>query len=216
MLRCKEGDHPCASFGADDHGLLALSSACTRLDTPKKSGSRRAASGFASLIFPAAMATTDDRVWSIPSLDSLLARRAANELRDGFTVFTIEFAAKLGVDADAVALDLTVNDTPVLVEGLPAELQPRHFDPDQPFKVQFGLQNLDFEGRYAGCDRITSRLSFYKAGEPVGTPITLELRMRRFAMWNGAPSRRIWERSRGRLATMSQIRLTSAPIGGCS
>jgi hypothetical protein len=175
VLRCKEGDHPCASFAADDQGLLALSSACTRLGPPKKSGSLGAAPSFAGLIVPAAIAATDDRVWSIPSLDSLLTRKTANELRDGFTVFTIESAAKLDIEADAVALDLMVNETPALIEGLPAELQPRHFDPNQPLKVEFGLQNLDFEGRHAGCDRIISRLLFFKAGEPVGTPITLEL-----------------------------------------
>ena len=153
---------------------------------------------------------------AFPRFHSLLARRAANELRDGFTVFTIKSAAKLGVDADAVALDLTVNDTPVLVEGLPAELQPRHFDPDHPSRSNLackisiskaatqdatGLPVVSLSTRPASRSALRSRSNY---------------RMRRFAMWNGAPSRRIWERSRGRLATMFQIRQTSAPIGGCS
>jgi hypothetical protein len=176
VMQCKEGDQPCGAFGADDEGLLTLSSACGRINGPEKSGSISGVSPFANLVFGTAAAASQERVWSIPSLDSLLARKSANVLRDGFTIFTIQSAQKLDARADAVSLDLAVNDTPVLVEGLPAALQPYDFDPEQPVKLKFGLQNLDFDGRYAGCDTITARLQFYKGGDAVGAPLSLDLR----------------------------------------
>jgi hypothetical protein len=171
-MQCKEGVQPCATFGDDDQKLLAL---CARINGPGQRGSLRGASRFASLVFGTAMAASQQRVWSIPSLDSLLARKSANELRDGFTVFTIQSAQKVDVEADAVSLDLAVKDAPVLIEGLPAALQPHSFDPEQPVTLKFGLQNLDFEGRYAGCDRITAQLQFYKDAVAVGAPVSLEL-----------------------------------------
>jgi hypothetical protein len=172
VMQCREGAQPCATFGEGDQKLLAL---CAPINGPGQRGSLRGASRFASLVFDTAMAASQQRVWSVPSLDSLLARKSANELRDGFTVFTIRSTQKVEVDADAVSLDLAVNDAPVLVEGLPAALQPRSFDPEQPVTLKFGLQNLDFEGRHAGCDRITVQLQFYKDAVAVGAPVSLEL-----------------------------------------
>jgi hypothetical protein len=176
LMQCKEGDQPCAKFRADDEGLLAVSSACAQTKHSGRLDDLRGLVRFASFGIDAAMAQEPQRVWSVPSVDSLLARRNSSVLRDGFTVFTLQSAQKINLQANAVSLDLSIDDTPVLIEGVPADLQPQSFDPEQPLVLKFGLQNLNFAGRYAGCDRIGGRLQFYNDADAVGAPVSLELR----------------------------------------
>jgi TIR domain-containing protein len=174
ILRCKEGDQPCDTFDSADEGLL-LPAQCTPRRVERNSitlGDLRLA---APRIFSEANAQTPANVWSVPSLASLLERRNTRALRDGFTVFSLRSAEAISVDADGVSLDLVVNDTSVLVSGIPADLQITDFDPVRPLELKFALQNLNFNGRYAGCDQISAQLQFYKQGERAAS-ILLRLR----------------------------------------
>ena len=174
ILRCKEGDQPC---GVDqtDPGWLAPSEECRRKTEPRSPAGFPPATRFANLFVTDAMAAPAGPVWTVPSLETLAEQKSQNRLRDGFTRFTIEAAPDTKIEGDAISLDLRVNNTPILIEGLPADFQLRSLKPGQPLKVTFGLQNLDFDGRYAGCDRIEARLLFYKSGEALGAPIVLPL-----------------------------------------
>lgn len=174
VLRCKEGDQPCTNFDQTDPGWLAKADCSRKADPRSRSGVRHPAR-FASVFTTEALAAPVGAVWTVPSLETLDDQKAQGRLDDGFTRFSIEAAADTKIDADAFSLDLRVNDTPVLIEGLPADLRRRLLKPDRPLQVTFALQNLDFDGRYAGCDRIEARLLLYRDGEPVGTPIVLPL-----------------------------------------
>jgi len=169
ILRCREGDQPCGKFDDADPGWLAIADTCQKRSPAALPLTTR----FAALFLSEAWAATG-RVWTVPSLESLIDERSQNRLKDGFTTFKIS-AEKLNVDADAMSLDLRVDDTPVLIEGLPADMQRRRLNPDAPFAMTFALQNLDFNGRHAGCDRIEAKLLLYKEGEPAGQPIVLPL-----------------------------------------
>jgi hypothetical protein len=175
LLRCKEGDRPCITPDPADPGWLSAEDICERKTAPRNPSGQWHMHRFADLLVNPAMAATPGAAWSVPSLETLVELKDENRLQDGFTVFKIQTLDPIKIDADAVSLDLRVNDTPVLIEGLPADAQRRALRPDQPFELKFALQNLDFDGRYAGCDRIEARLLLYRDGGPVGTPIVLPL-----------------------------------------
>jgi TIR domain len=175
VLRCKEGDQACKVDQIVDPGWLKAAADCRRNTEPRSPAGLWHATRFASLFTTEAVAAPGGPVWTVPSLETLTEQKSQDRLRDGFTTFTIEAAADTKIEGDAISLDLRVNDTPILIEGLPADLRRRSLKPDQPLKVTFGLQNLDFDGRYAGCDRVEARLLFYKDGETVGAPIVLPL-----------------------------------------
>ena len=225
ILRCKEGDQPCG-LDPTDPGWLAPSEECRRKTEPRSPAGLPSATRFASLFVTEAMAAPAGPVWTVPSLETLAEQKRQDRLRDGFTTFTIEAAADAKIEGDAVSLDLRVNDTPILIEGLPAEFQLRALKPGQPLKVTFGLQNLDFDGRYAGCDRIEARLLFYKSGEAAGAPIVLPLYYA--ALRDAAPTEIATERGKftwsaayqlarprdvqGRTQEEWRVFLTSAPV----
>jgi hypothetical protein len=118
-----------------------------------------------------AKADSTGQVWMVPSVESLAARRAA--LHDGFTRFSIDAEALGNMDADGVSLDLWVNGVEVRVEGIPGEFLTQTYEPGEPLHLEFGLENLDFVGRNAGCDSVSTELRFWKASEQVGEPIVL-------------------------------------------
>ena len=168
VLTCEEGK-PCIEFGPTDAGWLR----------PANCGAKAGPAGalrpprYASLFAAPAAAAPASAVWTVPSLNSLKMLREQHALKDGYTVFTISAAADTKIDADAYGLDLRVNDKSVLIEGLPADLRRRRVLTDQPLQIKFALQNLDFNGRYAGCDRIEANLLLYRDDESVGPPIAL-------------------------------------------
>jgi hypothetical protein len=175
ILRCKEGDRPCDKFDQTDPGWFEVSNDCPNQSKPRSPAGLRRKTRFASLFAIDATAAPASPTWIVPSLETLIEQKDRNQSRDGFTTFTIAAAAGTKIDADAVSLDLRVNDTPILIEGLPADLQPHPLQAGESLKLTFGLQNLNFDGRYSGCDRIEAKLLFYKNGEVVGEPVVLPL-----------------------------------------
>jgi len=226
VLRCKEGDQACKVDQVIDPGWLKAADDCRRNTEPRSPAGLWHATRFASLFTTEAVAAPGGPVWIVPSLETLTDQKARNQLRDGFTTFTIEAAADTKIEGDAISLDLRVNDTPILIEGLPAEFQLRALKPGQPLKVTFGLQNLDFDGRYAGCDRIEAKLLFYKGGEAAGAPIVMPLYYA--ALRDAAPTEIVTDRGKftwsaayelarprdvqGRTQEEWRVFLTSAPV----
>jgi TIR domain len=175
ILRCKEGDECNEPYPADPRLLLPVP--CDpRRRTERNGISLRPLAWPVTQLIAAARAEMASRVWSVPSIDSLLERRSTRELRDGFTVFTLRAATGFAVEADGVSVELAVNDTPVLVGGVPANLQISPFERSRPFEHRFALQNLNFNGRFSGCDQIDVKLAFYSQGEPAGPVVPLKLR----------------------------------------
>ncbi|MDP6344434.1 MAG: hypothetical protein QF578_11830 [Alphaproteobacteria bacterium] len=111
------------------------------------------------------------QIWKVPSLASLEARR--DLVGVGYTVFEITSDSFQGLAADAVSYALTANGTRILVEGLPPAYASLPFDNARPLRLRFALQNLDFAGVEAGCDRIGADIQFYDKGRPVGAPYRL-------------------------------------------
>jgi TIR domain len=230
VLRCKEGDQACKVDQIIDPGWLKAAADCRRNTEPRSPAGLPSTTRFASLFVTEAMAAPAGPVWTVPSLETLAEQKSQDRLRDGFTTFTIEAAADAKIEGDAISLDLRVNDTPILIEGLPADLRRRSLKPDQPLKVTFGLQNLDFDGRYAGCDRIEARLLFYKSGEAAGAPIVLPLYYA--ALRDAAPTEIATDRGKftwsaayelarprdvqGRTQEEWRVFLTSAPVNQLS
>jgi hypothetical protein len=181
ILKCKEGDKPCKEPDPADEKLLVPATCESRAERDHFPLRKLAFTPF-RLVAPARAEGSEPapeparNVWSVPSLESLLERANSRELRDGFTTFTLRSAAGLSVEADGVSLDLAVDDTPVRIGGVPAELQVVPFERGLPFELKFALQNLNFNGRYAGCDQIDVKLAFSKQGEPAGAAIPLRLR----------------------------------------
>jgi len=159
ILNCKEGDQPCDTVDAADSGLMSPA-LCGPKKAQRSDGLFRKTAFFTPRLVSEAHAEASSNVWSVPSLESLLERRNTRALRDGFTTFTLRSGTSLPVEADGVSIDLAVNDTPVLIGGVPADLNVVPFDRSQPFEVKFALQNLNFNGRYAGCDQIDVKLQF--------------------------------------------------------
>jgi hypothetical protein len=175
ILRCKEGDQPCDKFDQADPGWFEVSNDCPSQSKPRSPAGLWRKTRFASLFATDAAAAPASPTWIVPSLETLTEQKSRNQLRDGFTTFSVAADADTKIDADAVSLDLRVNDTPILIEGLPADLQARSLQAGEPLRLTFGLQNLNFDGRYNGCDRIEAKLLFYKDGVTVGAPVILPL-----------------------------------------
>jgi hypothetical protein len=187
MLRCKEGDQPCDTMDAADEGLLGPAVCGPKRAGRNGSALRRLALAPLQLVSQAhaqgsSQGASQDApqgasyVWSVPSLESLLERRNTRDLRDGFTTFTLRSPAGIAADADGIGIDLAVDDTPVLIGGVPVDLRVVPFERGRPFELKFALQNLNFNGRYAGCDHIDVKLVFSKQGEPADPVIPLQLR----------------------------------------
>lgn len=94
--------------------------------------------------------------WHVPSLQTLAGSKQEGV---GYTLFTIQTDAFLKQDVNAVEVDVRVNNVPVLEDGLPPQLRPVPNDPDGPYKYNFALQSLNFQGAVNGCDRIDIKLT---------------------------------------------------------
>jgi hypothetical protein len=160
-----------------------------------------------------AVAAPQSLVWSVPSLQSLLERKSSEELRDGFTVFTLRSSRSLDPEADAVSLDLTVNDTPVLIEGLPAALQPRGVDPKQSIVLQFGLQISISTGATLGAIASRAGFSSTKAAKRSARRSFWTCATLRCEMSDRARSRPTREPLHGRPATKSRMHKAKGLIG---
>ena len=94
--------------------------------------------------------TTPQPVWIVPSLESLHAADLSDET--GYTRFSVKSVDLPDLDADVIRYEVTVNGTPVRIDGfLPDELS-LPYDPKKGIHIEFGLQNLDFRGANAGRD----------------------------------------------------------------
>ncbi len=168
QVRCPEGG-ACRDFDELDPGWLALCDDSQLSPTASLFPRQRAAEfSFIS----SAQAQAPEFIWVVPSIESLAARR--NSLHDGYTAFSIDAADLGSMDANGVSLHLRVNDVEVQVEGMPGEFLTKIFDPGKPLHLEFGLENLDFEGRNAGCDSVSAELRFWKGTTQVGKSIVLE------------------------------------------
>jgi len=109
--------------------------------------------------------------WKVPSLRTLQDRDNLGGV--GYTVFEVRSDAAPDVDADAVAFALTANGTQVRVDDLPPEYASLAYEPGSPVRLRFALQNLNFAGVEAGCDRIGLGVFFLKDGQRVGDTYAL-------------------------------------------
>ena len=89
--------------------------------------------------------------WVVPSVAAIAD---SNPEGVGYTIFTIETDLFRRPDINAVELDLDVNGTVVLEDGLEPSERPIANDPEHPLSVSFALQTLDCAGADRGCDRI--------------------------------------------------------------
>lgn len=170
-LVCVEG-LPCDKFHPLDPGWLV---ACARrTDTAPTRASRLAMLlGAPALAQPQSAPASVGPKWYVPSLATLESRSERDFAGTGYTMFEIAGPMPREIDADGVALDLEVNDTPVLVDGLPGELRTQSVRPGEDLRLKFALQTLDFDGRHGGCDLIHATLRFYRDGKLVSAEYRL-------------------------------------------
>jgi hypothetical protein len=118
-------------------------------------------SRYAAFRLARAQATTIERRWVVPSLETLAEQNAEGV---GYTVFTLSTSAFRKSEALGVEVDVRVNGTRVEEDGLPPAMRPAANDPAQPFTHSFALQSLDFQGLHGGCDEISVGLTPIYAG----------------------------------------------------
>jgi hypothetical protein len=127
---------------------------------------------FLQEVLPAAYAQSMASVWAVPTLDTLSARIASEDLVGiGFTEFNIVADAPLNLDADAYYYDLKVNGQVIQIDGLPGDYNAQPYAPNQALQINFGLQNLNFSGVNDGCDELSISVQFVKDRDLVGGPI---------------------------------------------
>jgi hypothetical protein len=165
-LDCADGPE-CGKFDELDPGWMANCDA----GAPAAAHAWLRRSGLEIPFIQSAAAQTA-KIWEVPDIESLAKRRG--ELRDGYTAFAIDSTDLQAVMANGVSLHLRVNGVEVRVEGMPGEYLTRIFNPQKPFHLEFGLQNLDFAGSTAGCDQVTAELRFSNGPTRVGKPVILE------------------------------------------
>ena len=119
-----------------------------------------------------AASATPDRVWSIPSIETLRQRNAAGAAgaadAGGAGVARGAFAEIELISpplpslraARRVSLELTVNNQPAWIDGLPPHANSFPFDAEQGLRLQFGLENLGFSGARSGTEQLSLRLRF--------------------------------------------------------
>ena len=124
--------------------------------------------------FGVAHAAVGERRWAVPSAETLAAHK--DELKGvGYTLFTVETDALQDPALIGVEVDVHVNGTPVLEDGLAAPLRPVPYDPSRPFRHVFALQSLDFEGAQGGCEAIVLTLRGRAAGGTRSEPLSATL-----------------------------------------
>lgn len=100
-----------------------------------------------------ALAADTTRRWAVPSARTLATYK--DQMQGvGYTSFTIETDVFRDPAIIGVEVDVRVNGLPVLEDGLSAPQRPVPNDPAKPFRHNFALQILDFEGAQAGCEAI--------------------------------------------------------------
>lgn len=121
---------------------------------------------YASAVFASSTAIG----WITPSLDTL--KENYQQQRNTYVEFVVA-AEKLLLPetVDAYSYQLTVNEQPVFINGWTEAETISTLDPNQPFQLSFGLQNLDFSGADFGQENLQLTLTFYAAGEKIRTDI---------------------------------------------
>ena len=104
-------------------------------------------------------------VWVVPSLESLQAADLSDE--SGYTRFRVKGVNLPYLNADVIRYEVTVNRTPVRIDGfLPDELS-LPYDAEKGIHIEFGLQNLDFRGANAGRDTVGLKIALLDGREIV-------------------------------------------------
>lgn len=116
-----------------------------------------------------AFAAEPERSWAVPSVKTLEGNKS-KLAGVGYTIFTIETDAFRRPSIIGVEVDLRVNGVPIYEDALPPKLRPVPSSSDRPFRYQFALEPLDFQGVNGGCEAIhltlTPRLVGKKASDP--------------------------------------------------
>lgn len=108
--------------------------------------------------------------WITPSLDTL--KENYQKQQNTYVEFVVAAEnLRLPDTADAYSYQLTVNKQPVFINGWTEAETISAFNPKQPFKLSFGLQNLDFSGADFGQENLQLTLTFYASGQKVRTDI---------------------------------------------
>ncbi len=76
----------------------------------------------------------------------------------GYTLIDIQTDVFMNPAVRGVEVEVQVNGTPVLEDGLLSAQRPVPNDPSKPFKHSYALESLDFQGALAGCEAITLTL----------------------------------------------------------
>jgi hypothetical protein len=109
--------------------------------------------------------TGDAPSWVVPSL-ATLNRWRENSLV-GFTEFDIATTAPVGIDADRAGLRVHVNGAELLIDGIRAEYQAKPSVPGAPLRFAFGVQTLNLDGRFGGCNRISLDVLYFNGSKEV-------------------------------------------------
>lgn len=151
------------SFHADDPGWMeACAPAAPAVD----------ASWFTLVGEARAEPTADGLRWEVPSLATL--KRLPEADRPGYTEFVVQADPHPSLaEADSFVYAVSVNGTPVYFEGWPPELLAQPYDPSEPFKLVFPLENLNFSGASAGRETIRLEIRFL-SGDRLVREIPLE------------------------------------------
>ncbi len=104
-------------------------------------------------LFPLAQAAEPPR-WAVPSAKTLRAHQGQRK-GVGYTLIDIETDVFMNAAVRGVEVEVLVNGTPVLEDGLLPAQRPVPNDPAKPFTHSYALESLDFQGALAGCEAIT-------------------------------------------------------------
>ena len=107
-----------------------------------------------------------ERGWDAPSLD-LLEKMKENE-RFGYTRFFVGFRPEgPAVGADHYYFALRVNDEPIYINGLSPQLVLYPVQQGATNWISFGLENLNFTGRYAGEEKLHLTIVFLRGDKEI-------------------------------------------------
>ncbi|MET0238606.1 MAG: hypothetical protein ABW184_01795 [Sphingobium sp.] len=96
------------------------------------------------------------RRWIVPSLSTL---SAGDKPAGGYSIISIRTDAFKHPEVEGVEVSVRVNGTAVEEDGLEPELRPVPNDPQLPFSYAFALEQLNFDGRYGGCEAVELHLT---------------------------------------------------------
>jgi hypothetical protein len=123
---------------------------------------------------------TDKLGWKIPSLETL--RKKITDEKVGYIQFSITSGALPQVSgADSFTYAITVNGTPIYIDGWPPGYVRVPLDPSQGVSFSFGLENLDFCGAKQGFEQVTVIFEFHHQDQVLGR---VTLTREYAAMWD--------------------------------